>query len=155
MNSAKDFLDWWPVLLVVLGWIVTATMQWTNLNNKIKQNADDIQEKASLEQLNGMGQRVEGIKNDCANQTGRMDRFEREVNELRQLAQGASDKMTRVDKGVADLSDTVRDGNIALGVQLGDLTKSIHLMDKNLGNRLTRVETVQKIEQKIGPLPTE
>lgn len=153
--SQKDFLDWWPVLLVVLGWIVTATMQWTNLNNKIKQNAEDIREKASLEQLNGMGQRVEGIKNDCANQTGRMDRFEQEVRELRSLAQGASDKMTRVDKGVSDLSDTVRDGNISIGVQLGELNKSIHLMDKNLGNRMTRVETVQKIEQKIGPLPTE
>lgn len=136
MNAFKD---WWPLLVVILGWIITAAMQWTTLKNKI----------------NGLGGRVRRVEESCAASGGRMDRFEKELSEYRNDARSASNRLSHVDKGVSDLAETVRDGNIALGVQLGEINKTIAAMDKNLGNRLTRVETVQKIEQKIGPIPTE
>lgn len=147
--------DWFLFGVIILGWVFTGGMLWSRLNAKIDRNKEELEKKASVEQLNGMGLRVESIKGDCSENQGRMDRFEKELAEYRQEARTASDRMAVVGKGVEDLKDTVQQGVLDLGSRLSEVNKSLVAMDKANSNRLTRLETVSMIEKKIGPIPTE
>jgi chromosome segregation ATPase len=150
--EAKDWFLFGAMLVV---WVFTAGVLWSKLNTKIDSNSKELEKKASIEQLNGMGLRVEGIKTDCSEHQGRMERFEKELAEYRQEARTASDRMAVVGKGVEDLKETLQQGVLDLGSRLAEVNKSLVAMDKANSNRLTRLETVSMIEKKIGPLPTE
>lgn len=136
MNALKD---WWPFVVLILGWLVAATIQWTNTKNK----------------LNGLGGRVRKVEESWATAGGRMDRFERELSEYRRDAQDSAKGLARVEKGIEDVHDSVNQSNLQLGTQLHTIEKLIEAKDKSSSVRLTRIETVQRIEEKVGPLPTE
>lgn len=136
MNALKD---WWPLFVVVAGWIVTAAVQWTNTKNK----------------LNGLGGRVRKVEESCSASGGRMDRFERELSEYRRDAADTSKGLARVEKGVEDLGDSINQGNLQIGSQLHSMEKSMQEKDVRTQVRLTRIETVARIEDKLGPIPTE
>lgn len=136
MNFIKD---WWAIVIVILGWIITATVHWTRTTQK----------------LNGLGGRVKRVEESCSATGGRMDRFEKELSEYRRDAQDASKGLARVEKGVEDVHEAINQGNLQLGSQIHAMEKAIQEKDVRTQVRLTRIETVTSIEKKIGPLPTE
>lgn len=136
----KDsLLDWWPVIASISGWVVTSAIQWTMLKTR----------------LNGLGGRVRKVEASCEAQGAQMDKLERDLSEFRGEARSTSDRLSRVEKGIADVGDAVTNGNLALGSQLNELMRAITKSDKETSNRLVRIETVQQIEKKIGPIPVE
>lgn len=143
MNFA-ELREWILFGTSILVSAFTAGMIWSRLNSKIDQNAEDLKEKASIEQLNGMGARVDSIRGDCASYGGTMDEFRRELTMYRQEAREATSTLARVEQS-----------NLEIAAKITELNKNIVAMDKGNSNRLTRLETVSAIEKKIGPLPTE
>lgn len=119
-------------LAIIIGWVIT----WQKLVSKV----------------NGLGGRVKRVEDNCQAQGGRMDRFERELAEYRADARGALERMARVEKGVDDTREEVQQGNIALGSQLHSIERLITDKDTRTQTRLVRLETVNKLERKLGPL---
>lgn len=123
----------------------SAGVIWTKLNAKIDQNAEDIKEKASVDQLNGMSGRIDGVKQDCATYNGSMMEFRRELGEYRQEARESTSVLNRIEQS-----------NLEIAARLSELSKNITTMDKANSNRLTRLETVVQVEKKLGSsIPTE
>lgn len=135
----KTFLDWWPVWTQTIIWIVATAVAWTKL----------------IEKVNGQGGRVTAVESNLATERGRMDRMERELTEYRRDAREAANGLSRIEQGVKDMADKIAEGNLALGSQLHNLKDMINEKDTKVQNRLVRMETVQRIEDKIGPIPTE
>lgn len=138
MNS-KSFLDWWPVWTQTLLWVIAGAVAWTKMR----------------EQVNGLGKRLSVVEADCERRDGRMESLEKALTEYRGDSQRAVQGLAKVEKGVDALQETINNGNLAIGVQLHSIERSISDKDKETSNRLVRIETVQRIEQKIGPIPTE
>lgn len=137
--NPKDLKDWITFGLTIAGLIVTGSIAWQKLVNKI----------------NGLGGRVKKTEDSCAQAGGRMDRFEKELAEYRRDAQDAIGRMGRVEKAVDDVHDEITEGNIVLGTQLSDLTKLINATNLKTSNKLVRLETLTQVEKKIGPLPVD
>lgn len=135
----SEFKDWWPLYVVILGWIVTAAVGWTKMTSKV----------------NGQGSRVQTNADDLKTLAGTVARMERELTEYRRDASDAARGLARVEKGVDDIHETINQSNLQLGSQLNGIEKLINEKDSRTQIRLTRIETVGKIEEKIGPLPTE
>lgn len=162
----KEARDWIMIGAGAAGWIFSLGFLYSRLLGKIDKAASDGEEsrqtirdslakKVDRAELDGVGARVTAVEGSCSESKGRMDRFEKELAEYRGDARNAADKLSRVEAEVKTVAEAVRDGNIALGVQLTELNKSIQTMDKNTTNRLVRLETVTAIEKKVGPLPED
>lgn len=136
MNALKD---WWPLGVVILGWIASASMQWTKTTG----------------QLNGLGGRVGRVEELHAQSEGRMNRFEKELSEYRRDAQDAAKGLARVEKGVEDVHEAINQGNLQIGSQIHAMEKALQDKDVRTQIRLTRIESVAKIEDKVGILHTE
>lgn len=147
LNEVRDWLLLGGGILV---WAFTVGVVWTKLVNKVDDQARD-----HTKDMDGIGRRVTAVEASCSTSGGRMDRFEKELSEYRRDAQDASKGLARVEKGVDDIHETINQGNLQLGSQLHAIEKSIQEKDVRTQLRLTRIETVAKIEEKIGPLPTE
>lgn len=124
---------------MLLGWIVSLTILWTKMVGKV----------------NGLGGRVKKVEDSCSNNVGRMDRFERELAEYRRDTIESNKQVGRVEKSVDDLREEIQQANLGLGSQLAAISQSINKMDKNISNRLVRVETLTRVEAKLGPLPED
>lgn len=151
-NTARE---WILFVASLLAWAFSLGVIWTKLNGKIDSNTKETEKKASIEALNGFGTRVTNTEGECSKHAGRMDRFERELGEFRAETRSVTESLARIETSVKDQTDVITNGNLATGVTLDSIKKDITAMDKNLGNRMTRVETVQQIEKKIGPIPTD
>lgn len=136
--NPKDLKDWVELGALIVAWIFAAAVLWTRQNNKI----------------NGLGRRVKGVEDSCSGMGGRMSSLERDMVEHRRDVQEANRRLGSVEKAVENVGEVVRDGNTALGVQLHNIERLITETDKRNSNRLVRLETVTKIEQKVGPIPT-
>jgi uncharacterized coiled-coil DUF342 family protein len=136
VGEIRDYLE---IIGLLFAWIVAAAVQWRRQTSKI----------------NGLGRRVKAVEEACSGSAGRMDRMENELREYRAEARETSNKLARVEKSVEAVGEEVTQGNVALGVKLDNIQKLIHEKDLRTQTRLVRMETVQKIEQKVGPLPTE
>lgn len=136
--NPKDLKDWVELGALIVAWIFAAAVLWTRQNSKI----------------NGLGRRVRTVEDSCSAMGGRMESLEREMAEHRRDVQEANRRLGYVEKAVENVGEAVRDGNTALGVQLHGIEKLITETDKRNSNRLVRLETVTKIEQKVGPIPT-
>lgn len=137
--DSKSFLDWWPVWTQTIAYVVIAIVGWQKL----------------VEKVNGQGGRVTAVENRATTLETTVDRHDRDLFEYRRDAQEATKGLARVEKGIDAMSETITQGNIALGVQLAAMEKTIQEKDVRAQIRLTRIETVARIEDKIGPLPTE
>jgi chromosome segregation ATPase len=137
--NPKDIKDWMLLGGMVVSFIITTTIAYQKLIAKI----------------NGMGGRVKKVEEACSATSGRMDRFERELAEYRRDAQDAVGRMSRVEKGVDALNDNIQQGNITIGSQLHAIEKLIQEKDKSTSNRLVRMETLQQVEKKLGPIPID
>lgn len=137
--TAKDVLDWWPLIAAIVGWTIIASVAWTKMTDKV----------------NGLGSRTKKNEDACAAAGGRMDSFEKQLLEYRRDAQESARGLARVEKGQEDLHETVNQGNLAIGSQLHGIEKLIEQKDVRTQVRLTRIETVARIEEKIGPLTTD
>lgn len=137
--TAKDVLDWWPLIAAIVGWIILAAVGWTKMTDKV----------------NGQGGRIKKVEDACAQAGGRMDAFEKQLSEYRRDAQDSARGLARVEKGQDDLHEAVNQGNLQIGSQLHGIEKLIEQKDVRTQVRLTRIETVAKIEEKIGPLSTD
>lgn len=135
----KTFLDWWPVWTQGLAWLIIATVAWTKI----------------IEKVNGQGGRVDLNTRDLKTLEGAMGQMQDELNEYRRDAQDSARGLARVEKGVENVHDSVNQSALQLGSQLHAMEKAIQEKDVRTQVRLTRIETVAKIEDKIGPLPTE
>lgn len=130
--------DWLELIGLVVVWIVAAVIQWARQNNKI----------------NGLGRRVKKVEEDCSGGGGRLTRIEHDLAEYRRDVLDANSRLGRVEKAVEDVGEAVTQGNIALGVQLHGIEKLIQETNLKTSNRLVRIETVQQVEKKVGPIPT-
>ncbi len=137
--TAEIIKEWWPLILIVLGWIITGAVGWTKITTKV----------------NGLGGRVTATENAAATEKGRLDRMERELSEYRRDARDAANGLSRVEQGMKDVADKIAEGNLSIGSQLHNLKDMINDKDAKVQNRLVRIETVQQIEAKVGPIPTE
>lgn len=137
--NPKSFLDWWPVWTQSIIWLVILVIAYQKLVDKV----------------NGQGERITENKASLDKTEGRVDRMEREMLEYRRDAQDAARGLARVEKGVEGLSDNVQQGNLGLGSLIHEVERKIDDKDRRTQVRLTRIETVAKIEEKIGPLPTD
>lgn len=135
-GAFKDYLE---LIGLLLAWITAAGIQWMRQTQKI----------------NGLGRRVKSVEEDCSGHKGRMDRMENELREYRAEARETSNKLARVERAVEAVGEGVTNGNLTLGVKLDNVQKLIHEKDLRTQTRLVRMETVQEIEKKVGPLPTE
>lgn len=151
----KTLKDWGAIIASILVWIFTLGAVWARLNSKIDQNKIALDDKASKGDLNGLGGRVGAVEGTCSETSGRMDRFERELSEYRTDAREAANLGARTEKAVEDLNDAIQNNHLALGTQLHGIEKLIQEKDKSTSNRLVRIETLQAIEKKIGPIPED
>lgn len=143
MNFA-DAKEWLLFGFSVLTSAFSAGVIWTKLNGKIDQNAEELKKKASVDQLNGMSGRIESVKQDCATYNGSMTEFRRELSEYRQEARESTSILNRVEQS-----------NLEIASRVAELNKSIVAMDKATSNRLIQLETLTRIEKKVGPIPTD
>lgn len=137
--NAKSFLDWWPVWTQAIAWIVVGAVAWTKI----------------VEKVNGQGGRVNENTKDLKTLEGAVDQIKDELSEYRRDAQDSARGLARVEKGVEAVNDSVNQSTLQLGAQLHAMDKAIQEKDVRTQVRLTRMETVAKIEDKIGPLPTD
>lgn len=139
MMNSDDLKNLLEIIGMLVLWIGSGAILWTKTTDKV----------------NGLGVRVKKLENACSEQDGRMNRFERELSEYRRDAAEASRGIARVDKGVEDLNESINQSTLQLGAQLHALDKTITDRDTRTQVRLTRIETVAKIEEKIGPISTD
>lgn len=131
--------DWWPLILSIICAIATGAVMWTRMTDK----------------TNGLGRRVKIVEDGLSQEKGRTDRLERELAEYRRDASLASQATSRVERGVDDVREQVGQIAIQLGSQLHNIEKLIQEKDLRTQTRLVRIETIAKIEEKIGSLPIE
>jgi archaellum component FlaC len=133
------FKDWWPFAAMLLTQIVGMAVMWTRLVDKV----------------NGQGERITLNASRIDTTDGKLGRMEREMSEYRHDAQMAASGLARLEKGVEGVNETVNQGNLAIGSQLHAMERLITDKDVRTQVRLTRIETVVKVEEKIGPIPVE
>lgn len=138
-NKPMDVSKLIEIGSVTVVWLVTIVVLWTKLTDRV----------------DGFGDRVKVLESNYANQDGRMDRFERELNEYRRDALEGQRAFSRVEKSVDEVHEIINQGNLTLGSQLSDMQRMIQDKDTRTQVRLTRIETVTRVEAKIGPLPIE
>lgn len=125
-------LKWWPVWSAVLVWIVTGTIAWTKMGDRI----------------NGVGRRVKAEEDRITGMEARLTHVAADLQEYRRDAQEASKGLARVEKGMEDLQHTVSVGISAIGGQIRDLERLWSDKDAVLRERVTRVETAQELQQR-------
>lgn len=108
-----------------------------------------------ITKVNGTGKRVHEVDSRVSKLEGRVGTMEQQLSEYRQDARRAADGLARLEKGVDDMRETVNNGNLAIGTQLHGIERLIQEKDKNTSNRLVRIETLAKVEQKLGPMPED
>lgn len=139
MNPAT-LKDWWPLVAAIVGWIIVGSVGWTKMVGKV----------------NGLGGRVKKVEEAGSASSAEVKALSAQLSEYRGDAKEANARMSRLEKGVEELHEEITQGNIGLGSQLSEISKSLTKMDKDISGRLVRVETVVEIEKKIGkPIPTE
>lgn len=130
----KELKDYVSLIIELLVFIISGTIAWNRLTSKV----------------NGLGGRVKRVEESCANSAGRMDRFERELADYRRDASDAVSRMGRVEKGLEMLAEEISNGNLGIGSQLHNIEKLIGEKDLETQKRLVRIETISRIEQKLG-----
>lgn len=140
-TQPQDFLPttlegWVTISVMVIGWIVSLVTLWNKLTDKV----------------NGQGKRIQEVEKSYTGQEARMDRVERDLESYRRDQADVAGRLGRVEKGMEELHETIHNGNLALGSQLHGIEKMIQEQDKKIQVRLTRIETVNQIERKIGPI---
>jgi hypothetical protein len=118
--NLKLFLDLWPIFVLIGSLIVTGIVTWTRVTDKLQSHDNRLQ----------------------AGET-RMAGFERELAEYRRDAQESAKSLARVEKGVAELRES-QSGHFRR------LEKTIQDRELSTVARLTRVETLVKVEEKVG-----
>lgn len=137
--NAKTFLDWWPVWVQTVLWLIALVVAWTKLVDKV----------------NGQGGRISAVAKTVATLEGTVERHDKELFEHRRDTQDLNRGMGRVEKGQTDMLEAINQGNLQLGAQMHQLEKSVQEKDLKTQLRLRTIEVVTKIEDKIGPLPTD
>lgn len=134
-----SFLDWWPVWTQTLAWIVVAAIAWAKL----------------MERVNGQGGRIKKVEDGQSEGKGRMDAFEKQLAEYRADSRASAQQSARTEKAVEDLKGEIQNNHLALGTQLHGIERLIQDKDKSTSNRLVRIETLQAVEKKVGPIPED
>lgn len=105
--------------------------------------------------VNGLGGRVKKVEESCNTVSAEIKALTANLVEYRADAKEAISKMGRVEKGLDKLQDEVVQGNLQIGSTLAELSRAVSKIDKDISNRLTRVETLAQVEKKLGPMPTD
>lgn len=137
--DAKTFLEWWPVWTQTLAWIIIGAVAWTRMIDKV----------------NGQGGRITSVDGRVSKLEGTVDRHDKELLEYRRDTQEINRGMGRVEKGQVDMLEAVNQGNLQIGAQIHQLEKVVQEKDLKTQLRLRTIEVVNRIEDKIGPLPTD
>lgn len=108
-----------------------------------------------IHKINGLGIRTKATELTTTANTNEIDHVRQELRDYRRDTQDAITRMGRVEKGMEGIHDEVTSMNLGLGQQLHNLGQLINDKDTKTQVRLTRIETLQQTEKKIGPIPLD
>jgi chromosome segregation ATPase len=131
--------EWAAFIGVCLAYAFTLGVIWTKMVTKV----------------NGLGGRVKDVERGQSANSARIEAFAVQLAEYRSDAREVNSRMSRMEKAVEDVHDEIQQGNLQLGSQLAEISRAVTKMDKDISGRLVRVETLAKVESKLGPLPTD
>lgn len=135
----KEAWDWGFKAVMVVGWIVATTTTWNKL----------------VEKINGQGKRITAVEHKQAQEEGKSSITQHEVSEYRHDVQNVVATLARIEKASEQASEKHEQNNLQFGSQLYNIEKLINEKDGRNRERLVVLETVAKIEKKVGPIPLD
>lgn len=144
MQTPRGFLpttlsEWLTIVALVGTWVGTAIVLWNRTMTKV----------------NGLGGRVKKTETSCTEHETRIDKLEGGITEARFGRERLAEQATRIETQVNAIREDLQQHHLEIGTRLYNLEQGIALSNTKVQVRLTRLETVTRIEQKLGPLPLD